>query len=311
LSADEILLYFAQPMQKIVLLTMLSALTLGAQSPDITGVWKANLQKSKLNIPPDRAPTNYLVIIERKTAIFNHRTKETAPQIVETTGTWTSRGEHRSVLTVFDNSKPAVLPYEGVPTRLTATSEGNTLTITGQTAGRPDTFTRTYKLSPDGKTLTVEISSTHEGHKMDSTVELEKQPESAAAPLRKPEELAGSHFKNVKTASLKNLPESEFIDQMHYIAWSLNRNCEFCHVQGHFDADDKKQKRTARKMIDMAAAIDAKNFEGHPEVRCFTCHEGHAHPLSHPQFPEEAEAEKAAIAKAAAEERAKHPAPPR
>jgi len=61
----------------------------------------------------------------------------------------------------------------------------------------------------------------------------------------------------------------------------------------------------------MAAAIDAKNFEGHPEVRCFTCHEGHAHPLSHPQFPEEAEAEKAAIAKAAAEERAKHPAPPR
>ncbi len=111
-------------MQKIVLLAMLSALALGAQSPDLTGVWKADLQKSKLNIPPDRAPTNYLVIIERKTAIFNHRTKETAPQIVETTGTWTSRGEHRSVLTVFDNGKPAVLPYEGVPTRLTASVGG-------------------------------------------------------------------------------------------------------------------------------------------------------------------------------------------
>jgi hypothetical protein len=298
-------------MQKIVLLAILSALALGAQSPNLTGVWKADLQKSKLNIPPDRAPTNYLVIIEHKTAIFNRRTKETAPQIVETTGTWTSRGEHRSVLTVFDNSKPAVLPYEGVPTRLTATSEGNILTITGETAGRMDTFTRTYKLSPEGKTLTVEISSTHEGHKMDSTVELDKQPESAGAPLRKPEELAGSHFKNVKTASLKNLPESQFIDQMHYIAWSLNRSCEFCHVQGHFDADDKKEKRTARKMIDMAALIDQKNFEGHPEVRCFTCHEGHAHPLSHPQFPEEAAAEKAAIEKAAAEQRAAHPGPPR
>jgi hypothetical protein len=298
-------------MQKIVLLAILSALALGAQSPNLTGVWKADLQKSKLNIPPDRAPTNYLVIIEHKTAIFNRRTKETAPQIVETTGTWTSRGEHRSVLTVFDNSKPAVLPYDGVPTRLTATSEGNILTITGETAGRMDTFTRTYKLSPEGKTLTVEISSTHEGHKMDSTVELDKQPESAGAPLRKPEELAGSHFKNVKTASLKNLPESQFIDQMHYIAWSLNRSCEFCHVQGHFDADDKKEKRTARKMIDMAALIDQKNFEGHPEVRCFTCHEGHAHPLSHPQFAEEAAAEKAAIEKAAAEQRAAHPGPPR
>jgi hypothetical protein len=36
-------------------------------------------------------------------------------------------------------------------------------------------------------------------------------------------------------------------------------------------------------------------------VRCFTCHEEHAHPLRHPQFPEEAAAEKAAMEKAAAE----------
>lgn len=298
-------------MRKIVVLSMLSAFALAAQSPDITGVWKADLQKSKLNAPPGRAPTNYLVIIERKTAVVNPRTKETAPEIVETTGIWGQRGEERSVLTVFDNSKPSVRPYEGVPTRLTATSEGNTLTITGQVAGRPDTFTRTYKLSPDGKTLTVDISSKHDGKTMESTLDLIKQPESAGAPLRKPEELAGAHFKNVKTASLKSLPVSQFIDQMHYIAWSLNRNCEFCHVARKFDSDDKKEKKTARKMIDMVASIDHNNFEGHPAVRCFTCHEGHAHPLSHPQFPEEAAAEKAAIEKAAAEQHAAAKAPPR
>ncbi len=288
-------------MRKIVVLALLSTFALAAQSPDITGVWKADLQKSKLNIPPGRAPSNYLVIIERKTAVVNPRTKETAPQIIETTGIWGERGEQRSVLKVFDNSKPAVLSYEGVPTRLTASSGGNTLTVTGQVAGRSDTFTRTYKLSPDSKTLTVEISSHHDGKTMESTVCLLKQPDAVGDPLRKPEELAGAHFKNVKTASLKVLPESEFINQMHYFAWSLNRNCEFCHVAHKFDSDDKKEKRTARKMINMAAAIDQNNFEGHPAVRCFTCHEGHAHPLSHPQFPEEAAAEKASIEKAAAQ----------
>lgn len=296
-------------MRTTVIFTMFSALALGAPSPNITGVWKADLQKSKLNVPPGRAPSNYLVMIERKTAVVNPRTKETAPEIIETTGVWGERGQQRSVLTVFDNSKPAVLPYEGVPTRLTATSEGNTLTIAGQVAGRPDTFTRTYKLSPDGKTLTVDISSNHDGKKMESTLDLMKQSDAAGAPLRQPEELAGAHFKNVKTASLKALPESQFINQMHYFAWSLNRDCEFCHVAHKFDSDDKKEKRTARKMIDMAAAIDQNHFDGHPAVRCFTCHEGHAHPLAHPQFPEEAAAEKAAIAKAAAEHAASNAHP--
>jgi hypothetical protein len=82
-------------------------------------------------------------------------------------------------------------------------------------------------------------------------------------------------------------------------------------VQHKFDADDKKEKKTARKMIDMAAAINEHNFEGKPEVRCFTCHEGHAHPLSHQLFADEIEAEKARAAQEAAEKEAQRPpAPP-
>lgn len=295
-------------MRKTVVLTLLSAFALAAQTPDLTGVWKADLQKSRFNAPPGRAPTNYLTIIKRETVVVNPRTKETAPQFVETTGIWGEHGQERSELKVFENGKAAVLPYGGVPTRLALSSEGNTITINGQIAGRPDTFTRTYTLSPDGKTLTLDISNTHDGKTMKSTVDLVKQPDAAGAPLRQPEELAGVHFKNVKTDSLKNLPVSEFIDEMHYFAWSLNRNCEFCHVQRKFDSDDKKEKRTARKMIDMVASIDRNNFDGHPAVRCFTCHEEHAHPLRHPQFPEEAAAEKAAIEKAAAEHAPPNPA---
>jgi hypothetical protein len=297
-------------MQKILVTAVLSATLVCAESPDITGVWKADLAQSKIAGPPGPPPSNYLVIIEQKTAEFNPRTHEQAPLITETTGVWGQRGEQRSVLTVFNNGKQAIRPYEGVPTRLTATAQGDTLTIAGEVAGRPSSFTRAYKLSPDGKTLTVNIDSANEGRKMESTLVLIKQPDTAGEELRKPEELAGVHFKNVKTESLKSLPASEFINRMHYFAWSLNENCEFCHVAHKFDSDDKREKKTARKMIDMVAAIDGNHFEGHPAVECFTCHEGHEHPLSHPQFAEEAAAEKEARDKLAAENRQAGPRQP-
>jgi hypothetical protein len=279
----------------------MGAMLMCAQSPDITGVWKADLSKSKIAGPPGPPPSNYLVIIEQKPAEFDRRTHEQAPLLTEETGIWGEHGLQRSVLTVFNNGKSAVRPYQGVPTRLTASSQGDALVITGEVAGRPSTFTRTYKLSPDGKTLTLDIEGRDGERSFTSNLLLLKQPDSAGEPLRAPEELAGAHFKNVKTDGLKNLPVSEFINQMRYFAWSLNQNCEFCHVAHHFDSDDKREKKTARKMVDMVASIDTNHFDGHPAVRCFTCHEGHEHPLSHPQFADEAAAEKSAHERETAE----------
>ena len=294
-------------MRKFLSIAMFSAAVVCAQTPDITGVWKADLTQSKIAGPPGPPPSNYLVMIEQKPAEFNRRTHEQAPLITETTGVWGERGQQRSVLTVFNNGKPSIRPYQGVPTRVTATAQGDTLTIAGEVAGRPSTFTRSYKLSPDGKTLTVAIAGSNEGRKMESMLVLNKQPDSEGEVLRKPEEVAGAHFKNVKTDALKDLPVSEFINQMHYFAWSLNQDCEFCHVAHKFDSDDKREKKTERKMIEMAASIDQNHFDGHPAVRCFTCHEGHEHPLSHPQFADEAEAEETERAREAAELR--HAAP--
>jgi hypothetical protein len=57
-------------------------------------------------------------------------------------------------------------------------------------------------------------------------------------------------------------------------------------------------------MIDMVAAIDQNDFDGHPAVRCFTCHQGHAHPRSRPQTPREMITEAEAIDKARAEQKA-------
>jgi hypothetical protein len=280
-------------MWKIATLALFVASLLPAASPNISGVWKADLEKSKF---AGAAPSNYLVLIQQKMAIINQRTKEEAPQIVETTGTWSQRGENRAVLTVFDNGKPRVLAYQGVPTRLTASFEGNTLSVTGETAGHPDqTLKRTYELSADGQTLTLHSVAMNGGKEQQSTVVMTKQPDAAGEPLRQPEGLAEKRFKNLKT-SLKDLPESQFIDTMHYFSYSLGKQCTFCHVERKFDVDDKKEKVTARKMIDMVASIDEHHFEGHPAVRCFTCHEGHAHPLTHQQFPDEAAAEAAASA---------------
>lgn len=297
-------------MQKLITGFLFSAALLLAQSPDLNGVWKADLSKSKIAGPPGPPPSNYLVLFERKSAEFNHRTHEQAPLISETTGVWGEHGEQRTVLTVFDNGKPTVRYYQGIPTEVTATSTGSTLAITGEVAGRPNSFKRTYKLSPDGKSLDVTISTDNDGKRTETTLFLTKQPDAAGEVLRKPEEVAQTHFKNVKTDALKGLPASEFINQMRYFAWSLNRDCEFCHVAHHFDSDDKEEKKTARKMIEMVANVDHTTFDDHPEVRCFTCHEGHAHPLSHPQFPEEAAAEKSAIEKAEAERHQAGPGQP-
>lgn len=288
-------------MRAFLVLAFMSVTIQSAEIPGLSGVWKADLRNSQLPDDHGPPPTNYLVLIQQRKAVFNQRTKEEAPEIIETTQVWNQRGEQRSVLAVFENGKPTVRLYQGVPTRLIASSQGTSLTISGEVSGRSSTFTRTYTLAPDGKTLTVEIVNVREDKQVTSQVVLVRQPDAEGEPLRKPEETAENHFKNVKTASLKTLQQSEFINQMRYFAWSLNRDCEFCHVAHKFDADDKEEKRTARKMIDMVAAINQNHFDGHAEVRCFTCHEGHAHPLSHPQSPGEAIKEREAIDKATAE----------
>lgn len=302
-------------MRKLAVLAVFAAVCLSAAPNTLVGVWKADLEKSKIAGPPGAPkPANYLILVEEKMAIFDQRTKEQAPEVIETTGIWGERGQQRSVLTVFNNGKSFVRPYQGVPTRLTAGWQSDSFVVDGEVAGRPSTLRRVYKPSQDGNTLTLTIQNTTDGKTNESILVLSKQPDSAAEPLRNPEELAQTKFKNIKVDALKNLPESEFINRMHYFAWALNRNCEFCHVPRKFDSDDKKEKKTARKMVDMVAAIDTEHFDGHPAVDCFTCHEGHAHPLRHNQFPEEAAAEKEAIekaaAKAAAERRAMQNTPP-
>jgi photosynthetic reaction center cytochrome c subunit len=91
---------------------------------------------------------------------------------------------------------------------------------------------------------------------------------------------AEEQFKNIQV--FKGLPADQLIPAMQFITASLGVECEFCHVQGAFEKDDKKTKQTARKMITMMFAIDKDNFDGHREVTCYSCHRGSPRPEATP-----------------------------
>jgi photosynthetic reaction center cytochrome c subunit len=91
---------------------------------------------------------------------------------------------------------------------------------------------------------------------------------------------AEEQFKNIQV--LKGIPAEEVFPTMQFITASLGVQCDFCHVQGAFDKDDKKPKQTARKMMEMMFAINKDNFEGYRAVTCNSCHRGNAKPLPIP-----------------------------
>ena len=91
-------------------------------------------------------------------------------------------------------------------------------------------------------------------------------------------------FKNIQ--ALKGTPAEQLQPAMQFISNSLGVECEFCHVQGAFDKDDKKSKQTARQMIQMQMAINRDNFKGESEVTCFSCHRGSHAPVGIPIIAE-------------------------
>jgi outer membrane lipoprotein-sorting protein len=99
-------------------------------------------------------------------------------------------------------------------------------------------------------------------------------------PTSPAQKTAAEQFKNIKV--LTDIPADQLIPAMQFITASLGVECEFCHVQGAFDKDDKKPKLAARKMITMMMAINKDNFEGHRAVTCYACHRGATDPVPTP-----------------------------
>jgi len=104
-------------------------------------------------------------------------------------------------------------------------------------------------------------------------------PGQAAANAAGPKK-AEEQFKNIQV--LKGIPADQVFPTMQFITASLGVQCDFCHVQGAFEKDDKKTKQKARQMMQMMFAINANNFDGHRAVTCNTCHNGSSRPQAIP-----------------------------
>lgn len=229
-------------------------------------------------------------IIEEGDFVIDPQTHQTAHGIKELTGSWSEEGGRE--LLAFKLNTPLIVPYQGVMARITAIVKGNQLEVEAEVPGGPIREHRHYQLSPDGKTLTIQSDQYGFGPVEHNSIVLLRQHEEAVEELRKPEETAEKAFKNVQTEALKKLPASELLNRMHYISWSLNRRCDFCHVLP-FDSDRKEQKRTARQMIAMTASLNQSMFKNR-QIDCFTCHQFQPHPLSRPFFTDESEKQQAA-----------------
>lgn len=246
---------------------LFSVCALFSQTPNLTGVWKANIEKSKFNGPP---PTEYLVIFDQQGSKLTEQARTLGP-----------RGEQRATFTYNTDGKPSMNSFQGLPMRTQATWSGSVLMLDAKVAGRPASISEKYALSSDGNTLTVTSAMTSDGKTMERTLVLEKRPDSAGEPLRKPEQAASVRFKNVQI--LKDLPASQFLDAMRSFSMSLGVDCHYCHVED-FASDDKPAKGMARKMLTMTHSINDSTFGGKMEVRCYTCHRGQAEPQSRPAF---------------------------
>ena len=91
---------------------------------------------------------------------------------------------------------------------------------------------------------------------------------------------AGQRFRNIQI--FKDIPATQLDPTMAFISGSLGVRCNYCHVPGQFEKDDKPTKVAARRMIKMVLDLNKGSFNGQGAVSCFTCHRGKPTPVSVP-----------------------------
>jgi len=102
------------------------------------------------------------------------------------------------------------------------------------------------------------------------------------APTRPP--LVDDVFKNVQ--ALKGIGVDDFMLTMGIMSAAVGSDCVGCHPSAgtdHVDwAFDTPRKMTARRMVQMVAAINKEHFGGRQVVTCWTCHRGRDRPVMTP-----------------------------
>ena len=86
---------------------------------------------------------------------------------------------------------------------------------------------------------------------------------------------------------LTGLLAPQFQEEMNFITQALGVNCNTCHVRGNFASEEKPEKLTARRMLEMTKGINKQFFPDYKpkdgesvmgRVTCYTCHQGERTP---------------------------------
>jgi Photosynthetic reaction centre cytochrome C subunit len=116
---------------------------------------------------------------------------------------------------------------------------------------------------------------TSQGTRDKSILELEKQ---IAGREREPAEQV---FKTIQTFKGQPAIRVLRVMEMAFIA-NLGVKCTHCHVDGKWDAEDKREKQIARDMWTLREEVQAqvRKITGKDDVfvTCYTCHKGRAKP---------------------------------
>lgn len=91
---------------------------------------------------------------------------------------------------------------------------------------------------------------------------------------------AEQRFKNIQV--FKGIPATQLDPTMAFISGALGVRCNYCHVPGQFERDEKPTKLAARRMIKMVFDLNKSSFNGEGAVSCYTCHRGKPRPVSVP-----------------------------
>jgi hypothetical protein len=86
---------------------------------------------------------------------------------------------------------------------------------------------------------------------------------------------------------LTGLLAPQFQEEMNLITQALGVTCGTCHARGNFASEEKPEKLTARRMLEMTRGINKQFFPDHKpkegesvlgRVTCYTCHQGERTP---------------------------------
>lgn len=255
----------------LVALTVLWAVQAVAQesAPNLSGIWKWNPDKSHVSGRP---------AINRRVKI-----EEQGSDLTISTRVETNMGDSIQKAHYMIGSDDNTNQMMGAPLKSKVQWKSGALAVdsTTTTDDGEVKISETWTLSSDGQTLTYHASRAQgDRPPREDMIAYEKQPMAdweAPAPPKPAEEV----FKNIQV--LKGIPAPDLMNAMRSFTRSLGVKCEFCHVQGAFDKDDKEEKKTARKMLLMARGINQDNFGGERRVTCWTCHRGASEPESAPK----------------------------